>query len=466
MTAIFSPIEAAQATGGRWTGEPKDCVLRGVYTDTRQPKPGSLFIALKGPNFDAHDFLARAVQQGAAAAMVEEGFLAEHSDAVRCGIPLLAVRDSLQGLGDLARFWRHHCHAVRAIAITGSVGKTTVKEMIASVLRQLGRVHSSRGNFNNLIGLPLEILAMPTDSDALVVECGADRPGEIERLTEICQPEIGLVTHVVPCHLERFESMEGIAREKGKLLAGLSGANPQAVVNSRAAELGILLAGCRVPVSFYGKGKDSRLWSEHETFDNRGRARFQICGETVRFEVSLQVAGSHQPENAVAAALTATILGAPAEAIREGLQSYRGSWGRMNLVERPGGGWLVEDVYNSNPASMQAALDYLAGQSQRPRIGVFGEMWDLGAESAHWHRITGKQMTRAHLEILIGVGPLARGFLEGSQNSAYPPETMHYFETTEKALQWLKDNAPPESLIYVKGSRGMKMESITEGLKA
>jgi UDP-N-acetylmuramoyl-tripeptide--D-alanyl-D-alanine ligase len=138
----------------------------------------------------------------------------------------------------------------------------------------------------------------------------------------------------------------------------------------------------------------------------------------------------------------------------------------MNLVERPGGGWMVEDVYNSNPASMQAALDYLAGQSQRPRIGVFGEMWDLGSESAHWHRVTGKQMTRAHLEILIAVGPLAQGFIEGAQKSAYPPGEMHSFETTEKALHWLKENTPAGSLIYVKGSRGMKMEFITEGLKA
>jgi UDP-N-acetylmuramoyl-tripeptide--D-alanyl-D-alanine ligase len=465
MTATFSPIEAAQATGGRWTAEPKDCVSRGVYTDTRQPKPGALFVALKGPNFDAHDFLAQVAEQGAAAAMVEEGYLAEHPDAARCGIPMLAVRDTLQALGDLARFWRHRCHAVRTIAITGSVGKTTVKEMIASVLRQVWRVHSSRGNFNNLIGLPLEILAMPQESEALVVECGADRPGEIERLREICQPEIGIVTHVVPCHLERFESMEGIAREKGKLLAGLAGGSPHAIVNSRAAELEILLAGCKAPISFYGKGKDSRLWSERETYDNRGRSRFEVCGESVRFEVALQVVGNHQPENALAAALTALILGTPVEAIREGLQSYSGTWGRMNLVERPGGGWIVEDVYNSNPASMQAALDYLAGQSQRPRIGVFGEMWDLGPESAHWHRVTGKQMTRAHLEILLAVGPLAQGFIEGSQKSAYPPGEMHYFETTEKALQWLKENAPKGSLIYVKGSRGMKMEFITQGLK-
>jgi UDP-N-acetylmuramoyl-tripeptide--D-alanyl-D-alanine ligase len=301
MTATFSPIEAAQATGGRWTAEPQGCVLRGVYTDTRQPKPGGLFAALKGPNFDAHDFLAQVAEQAAAAAMVEEGFLEKHPEAVRWGIPFLAVRDPLQGLGDLARLWRHRCHAVRTIAITGSVGKTTVKEMIASVLCRVWKVHGSRGNFNNLIGLPLEILAMPEDSEALVVECGADRPGEIERLAEICQPEIGIVTHVVPCHLERFESMEGIAREKGKLLAGLAGANPQAIVNSRAAELEILLAGCKVPVGFYGKGKESRLWCEHEDYDNRGRYRVEVCGESVRFEVALQVAGYHQPENALAA---------------------------------------------------------------------------------------------------------------------------------------------------------------------
>lgn len=463
MSATFSQQQVKEATRGRWL---RDLVetLRGVFTDTRQPVAEALFVPLRGPNFDAHEFLGEAVAKGAGAVMVEESYFTAHQELEDLPVPILLVRDTLYALGELARYYRANL-SPRTIAITGSVGKTTVKELIASVARQRYEVHSTRANYNNLIGVPLEILRMSIATEVLVVECGADRPGEISRLTEITQPNIGVVTHIVPCHLERFGTIQRVAEEKGQLLTGLQEPAATAVVNIKAPERSSLLSGCKAPVRFYGKGSESVIWAEKEHLHEDGTASFDICDARRRIPVHLNIVGTHQIDNALAAAAVGTLLDLGEDEIRAGLEGYQGTWGRMQRMELPDGVLLLEDVYNSNPASMQAALDFLANFRNRKRIGVFGEMWDLGRESEHWHRVVGRQISRDHVDTLIAVGSLAGGFAEGAASNEMPPHEIYHFETSEKALEWLLNNRKPGSLILVKGSRGMKMETISEGLK-
>ncbi len=465
MTTSFAPHQAREAVQGRWVRSAAEVDLQGVYTDTRKPRPGSLFIALRGPNFDGHAFLAEAARQGAAALLVEEQYLDEHAEETqRLPVPLLAVADTLYALGELARAYRASL-SPRTIAVTGSVGKTTVKNLIASVARQRYDVHCSRANFNNLIGLPLEILEMSFSAEMLIVECGADRPGEVARLAEIAQPHIGVVTHVVPCHLERFGTLQRVAEEKGKLLAALREPAPCAVVNAAAAQRDTLLAGCKAPVRFYGRQAESMVWAEQEHVEDDGTATLEICGAQYRFPVHLQIVGAHQVENALAAATVGRLHDIPPEEVKAGLEAYTGCWGRMQRSLLPDGTVLIEDVYNSNPASMQAALDFLARSAHRPRVGIFGEMWDLGEASEDWHQQVGQRITQEHLEILLTVGPQARRFAEGAAGGGRPPSLMRHFEGTAEALLWIRANRPPGGLVLVKGSRGMKMEILSEGLK-
>lgn len=465
MTASFSSHQAEEATRGHWVGIPPDADLQGVYTDTRQPRTGGLFVALRGPNFDGHEFLAEAAGQGAAAAVLDEAYVAAHAGQVaRLGMPLLAVADTLHALGELARTYRASL-SPRTIAITGSVGKTTVKNLIASVADQRYELHASRKNFNNLIGLPLEILEMSYAAEVLILECGADRPGEVARLSEIAQPHIGVITHVVPCHLERFGTLQRVAQEKGKLLAALQEPAPCAVVNAAAAERETLLAECKAPVRFYGRQAESIIWAEQEEINADGKACFLLCDAQQRVPVQLQIFGAHQVDNALAAATVGHLLDIPLDDIKTGLEAYNGCWGRMQRTLVSDGTVLIEDVYNSNPASMKAALDFLARSPQRPRIGIFGEMWDLGPDSDDWHHQVGREITRDHLETLLAVGPKAKGLADGASTSAHPPGRIHHFETTAEALQWLKANRPPGGLVLVKGSRGMKMETLSEELK-
>ena len=466
MTASFSPHQVKEATQGRWVQPAPEADLQGVYTDTRKPRPGGLFVPLRGPHFDGHNFLAEAARQGAVAILAEEQYLAEHTkQAQQLTVPILAVGDTLYALGELARAYRASL-SPRTIAVTGSVGKTTVKNLIASVAEQRYNVHSSRKNFNNLIGLPLETLEMTYSAEILIVECGADRPGEVARLTEIAQPHIGVITHVVPCHLERLGTLRRVAEEKGKLLAGLQEPAPCAVVNVAAAERDTLLENCKAPVRFYGRQAESVVWAEREHLNDDGTPTFHICDAQHRFEVRLRIVGAHQVENALAAATVGRLLDIPPEDVKAGLEAYAGCWGRMQRTLLPDGTVLIEDVYNSNPVSMQAALDFLAQSSQRPRVGVFGEMWDLGEKSEYWHQQIGQRITKEHLEVLLTVGPKAQGFFEAAKHGPQPAERIHHFDTTAEALPWLRANRQSGGLILIKGSRGMKMESLSEGLKS
>jgi UDP-N-acetylmuramoyl-tripeptide--D-alanyl-D-alanine ligase len=466
MTVVLTAQEAASATGGHWRGPaPGAPAFEGVYSDSRSPRPGALFVALRGPNFDGHHFLEQAAGQKAAALLAETKVLEERPELLeRLGVPVLVVKDTLQALGDLAAAWRNKI-GPRVIAITGSVGKTTVKDMTAAVLSGQFRTHASRKNFNNLIGQPMAILEMPADTEMLVLECGADRPGEMQRHAEVCAPDLAVVTHVVPCHLERFGSLEEVAREKGKLLAGLTEAGVTALVFSGSAEQQALLAECRKPVQFYGPGNQSGFFAEDIALDDEGRAQFTFIHPGGRFPIRLRTLGIHQVDNATAAAAIGTLVGTKEETIREGLESYEGAWGRMKKTKLPDDVLLIEDVYNSNPASMQAALDFLSQVHRRPRIGIFGEMWDLGQEAEHWHWVVGRQITRDHLEILVGVGSLAGLFIEGSVKGGMPPERLEHFLSNEDTLQWIKGNLEPGCVVFIKGSRGMQMEHISGGLK-
>jgi len=342
----WTSAEVAEALGVR---APTKRTFTGISTDTRHPIPDTLFVALKGERFDAHAFLAQARDAGATAAVVRRG-----TPAVP-GLPYFEVADTLVALGLLARARRRLLPpGSPVVAVTGSTGKTSTKEMIRAALATRWRVHATEGNLNNLVGVPLTILSAPTDTQALVIEAGASVPGEIARLRDIIEPTIAVITNVGYAHVEGFGSLEGVKREKLSLLEGV----PAAVVGPPPEPEGML--------------------------DDDGRPRLPLNGGGV---VSLPVLGIHQLENALIALAVAERVGIDHDAAVRALVDVRLPAGRGD-VRTVGGLTLIDDSYNANPTSVRRALEFahwLARKKGRPLAVVVGTMLELGPQSAALH---------------------------------------------------------------------------------
>jgi UDP-N-acetylmuramoyl-tripeptide--D-alanyl-D-alanine ligase len=424
-----------------------DVAVAGVFTDTRKPVAGALFVALKGENFDAHDFVAQARAGGAAAALV--------AHPVAVDLPQVVVADTLQALGDLASAVRAQSTA-RVAGITGSNGKTTVKTLLAAILARHGRTHVNAGNLNNEIGLPLSMLAMPTDTEFAVFEMGAGKPGDIEYLSAIARPEIGLVNNIAPAHLERMGSLEGIAETKGALYAALP-AHGVAVINADDAFAPMFtgIAGGRRVLAF---------GLEHAA---PVRAQIHALGATSQFtlitphgdvEVHLPLAGRHNVLNALAASTMALAFDVPLATIKAGLESAPAVAGRL-LRHAMAGGWeLIDDSYNANPGSTAAAIATLANEPGEHWL-VLGDMRELGAEAADLHAGIGKLARTQGIARLYAVGELsahaATAFGEGAR----------HFADQAALIAALSADVHAGVTVLVKGSRGSAMERVVHALQ-
>ena len=437
--------EAAAALGARAAGE--DAVFHGVGADSRAMPRGALFVAVRGPNFDGHDFIADAVQRGAAAALVER--------APDVPVPFILVRDSVRSFGRLAAAWRNRFHDLLPVAVTGSNGKTTVKEMIAAIFRTMGPVSATRGNLNNEIGVPLTLCELDAAHRTAVVELGANHRGEIAALTALVRPSVGVVTQCAPAHLEGFGSIEGVARAKGELFEHLP-EDATAVVNAgdRYAALWRALAGRRRCISF-GAGADA---------DVRVRATPGAGGNPIvldtpagTLEVDLPLPGAHNALNAAAAAAAAIAADADPAAIREGLVAVRPVKGRLESKRGPRNTEIIDDTYNANPVSLRAGLGVL-GAKPAPRWLVLGDMGELGSGGAALHAGAGRDAKRHGVERLLVTGELsreaARAFGEGAA----------CFEDCAALADRLRDELPAGATVLVKGSRSMAMERVVEAL--
>jgi UDP-N-acetylmuramoyl-tripeptide--D-alanyl-D-alanine ligase len=425
-----------------------DALADGVFTDTRRPQAGALFVALKGENFDGHAFLMQARAAGAAAALVERPAAVD--------LPQVVVADTVLALGDLASAVRAPRHA-RVVSITGSNGKTTVKTLLASILALHGRTHVNAGNLNNEIGLPLSLLAMPQDADYAVLEMGAGKPGDIAYLAAIARPEIGLVNNIAPAHLERMGTLEGIAETKGALYTSLP-THGVAVINADDAFAGTFaaMAGTRRIVRF---GITSIADVRGEVIEAGEKTRFAMRMPGGRCEIALPLSGRHNVMNALAAAAAAYALDVPMAVIRQGLESAPSVKGRLQRHSMADGWILIDDSYNANPGSSEAAIDTLAAE-QGDRWLVLGDMRELGPSARELHAQVGTLARRRGIGRLFTVGALAKAAAD-----AFGSGAAHFADQQTLTAALIADVHAGVHML-VKGSRGSAMDNVVRALLA
>lgn len=451
----FDLAQIARATGGRLHPAAARGNVIGVSTDSRTVAAGELFVALRGPTFDGHNFIGVAVQRQAAACMCER-------ISADLAIPQIEVSDTLQALGDMAQAWRAQ-FSLPLVAVTGSSGKTTTKEMLAAILAQTGPGLKTAGNFNNLVGLPLTLFAMNAEQTWAVLEMGMSERGEIARLAEIAAPTVGIITNVGPAHLETMKTLEGVARAKGELFIALPPGGT-AVINADDPRVAGLPVANGVRRIFFGVSPQAEIRSEAVTVSGATLGfRLHLPQETR--SVTLQCAGRHNVANALAAAAAATALGVAADHIVRGLEAFRPGKGRMEAMLLDNGLLLLEDSYNANPLSMRAALvalDETLSESGR-RVAVLGDMLELGDGAAQMHRAIGGEAAH-RVDLLLVLGAQAAAVAEGARNGGLGAGQILQVGSHEEAITVLRQHLRSGDRVLVKGSRGMRMEQISTAL--
>lgn len=443
--------EAAMAMGA--TGADLDATFSSVCTDSRNNAEGSLFFALRGENSDGHRYVADALAGGAVAAVVEQPI---HGT----GAPQLVVRDSMDALGDLAAAYRDRFD-LPVIAITGSVGKTSTREMIAVALRARFNVLAGEKNFNNEIGVPLTLFGLSRDHAVALVEMGMRASGEIARLAEIARPTIAVITNVGLSHIERLGSRDGIARAKAELLESLpdDGLAILPADDDYSAFLqDTCRQRCRMLTFGYSQGADYRVTSI--SYNEAGHPAFVLNGQ----RIELKAPGTHLPINAAAAAAIAASLGMELKETAEALGEYRAPAMRMETVRTAAGITVLNDAYNAAPDSMRAALETLVLLAQgRRAIAVLGEMRELGEHGPEAHRYVGRLVGNLPIGLLVTVGPAAEEIARAAAETL-PIDRVQSFASTEDAAAALPGLLKPGDVVLIKGSRAMAMEKIVEPL--
>jgi len=458
-----------------------DVEIRQAVIDSRQVGPGSLFVALRGEHHDGHDFIPQALDRGAVAVIAERipaaadcatlSLVGETagSGAFPDRAPLcLIVPDSLGALQQAAAYWRRQ-HDVRVIGITGSVGKTTTKEIVAAVLRQRHRTLKNEGNYNNEIGLPLTLLHLRAEHERVVLEMGMYDLGEITQLAEIAQPQVGLVTNVGPSHLERLGTIERIAQAKTELPQALPPAaeGGVAILNADDERVRAMAAHTQARIFYYGLGTEADLQaSDIESEGLEGiRFRFHYRGKTIHAQLPLL--GRHSVHTALRGAAVGLVEGLDWTDIISGLRDQSAQL-RLVAVPGPDGSTILDDTYNSSPSSCIAALNLLtelpAHDEGGRRVAVLGDMYELGDFETEGHRIVGRRVNDT-ADVLIAVGHLGRLIGEEALNSGMAPERVHIVEDNAQAIDLLKRLMQPGDQLLIKGSRGMEMEEIVVALQ-
>ncbi len=374
-----------------------------------------------------------------------------------CECRSIRVEDTLTALGDLAGSTRAQFGGP-VVAVTGSSGKTTTKEMLAAILSLTGPGLKSLGNFNNLIGLPLTLLKLEEDQKWMVLEMGTNQRGEITRLTAIADPDVGVITNVGPSHLEGLHGLDGVARAKGELFAALR-KDSFAVINADDPRVLQLPVANGVQRVLYGLSPEARIRAEDVTA-GVGRVSFRLILPMGEYPVRLPICGQHNVSNALAAAAAAVCLDVAGDLIVQGLESFIRLPGRMEVFTYGAGILLVDDTYNANPLSVKCALTALAEmESKGRRIAVLGDMLELGEESEELHREVGEAVAGLS-DFLVLVGDRARDIGHGARNAGMAPDLVRTFSDHMEAAVFLREMLQPGDRVLLKGSRGMKMEKI------
>ncbi|WP_282021460.1 UDP-N-acetylmuramoyl-tripeptide--D-alanyl-D-alanine ligase [Ruegeria faecimaris] len=452
---LWTAAEAVAATGGRATA---DWQVNGVSIDTRTLQPGDLFVALKAAR-DGHDFVAQALEKGAGAALVSQ-----IPEGVSPDAPLLIVEDVQTGLEALGQAARARTEA-RVIGVTGSVGKTSTKEMLANILETQGKTHASVASYNNHWGVPLTLARMPRDTEFAVIEIGMNHPGEIAPLARQARPHVGLVTTVAAVHLEAFESVAGIAKEKAAIFDGLVPGGA-AIVNADIEHADILRqyadeAGAGI-VDF-GRAASDYVLTDVVQKPDSVHATARVDGKAISFDV--QSAGTHFAMNALGALAACVELGVDLNEAIAGLGNWLPVKGRgvREQISLADGGQveLLDDSYNANPTSMEAALEVLAASQGRRRIAFLGDMKELGAQEIPMHAAMANVAAMTQMDQVHCIGPLMKALYD-----ALPAEKRGlWFETSVEMAERLPELICAGDTVLAKGSLSMALARIVDGLR-
>jgi len=445
--------EILAASGGelvRWGAGP----FTSVSTDSRRTGAGDVFVALRGPRFDGHEFVGEALARGAGAAVVE------HETGPASASACIRVGETMRALGDLAAAWRRRL-AVRIVGVTGSNGKTTTKEMIAAVLGASGaRVAKSRGTENNLIGVPQTLLRLSGEEAFAVLEMGMNHPGEIWRLAEIARPNVGVITNVGPAHLEGLGSLANVAAAKEELALALA---PTATLVVNAADPRLKSIAGRFAGRVIAAGEGAIRARGASPLPEGQRLEIEVEGH--KATVDLAIRGKHNVDNALLAVAVGVAFELPLEVIVAGLSRFTPPAMRLEAVRLSNGARILNDAYNANPASMEAALAALGAEAGRRRIAVLGEMWELGEAAARYHREVGAAAQRLGVDVLVAVGMHAEALAAGALEAGMAARAVERLATAADAAHWLAAHLESDDVVLIKGSRAAKMEQILERLR-
>ena len=454
---LLSVQEIVRATQGALVAGDLGVPVTGVSIDSRALGVGEAFFAIRGNRLDGHAFLADAAGRGAACLVVHA-----LSDDVPANVPLVLVDNTTAALGRLAAWYRAK-FTIPVIAVTGSNGKTTTKELIAGVLGTRWQVLKPVGSFNNQWGLPLTILRLGPEHQALVVELGANRPGEIAGLAAIARPTIAVVTTVAHAHTEFFGSLDGVRAEKTALVRAVP-AGGQVVLNADDPRVAGMATASAAPVITYGRAASATVRAAGDVVEDGDGLRFTLGVGDAREPVTLALAGRHNVTNALAAAAVGVALDVPLGEIARGLAGVRPVKGRC-VWREAGDVRILDDTYNASPVSVRAALETVAAHRGDHRVVVvLGDMFELGAITEEAHREAGRLVARLPADELVGVGRHARLAVEAARAAGLAE--AHHATTFEDTMAHLLKRVTPGDLVLVKGSRGMRMERVVDALLA
>jgi len=444
----MSLSKAAKAVDSSFNGD--DIMFSGCSTDSRTIKNGNLFIALAGENFDGHDYVSVAEDNGASSIMLER--------EVNHTKPALLVKDARKAMGLLAKSWRVEL-SIPLVAITGSNGKTTVKEMVNSILSEISEVHATSGNFNNDIGVPLTLFGLNKKHQYAVIEMGANHPGEIEWLTSIASPNVAVITQCAPSHLEGFGSIEGVAKAKAEIYLGLQSSGT-AIINADDEYANFWKESCEhlSQLSFGIESVDADVRAKNiNILTESASIKFELSCAQGAVEILLPLSGEHNVMNALAASACCLSLDVSLESIKKGLESTSPVKGRLQIKTGKQGVRIIDDTYNANPKSLTAALKVLSAY-QGARYLVLGDMGELGASAEQLHRDAGKLAKQLGIDKIFTLGELSINTLQGFGSDSF------YCESHDELNETLKNHLDGDTTILIKGSRYMQMEKIVQAL--
>ena len=463
-TLQWTVNEVLKATGGELLCGDKEKRFAAVGIDSRSISADDAFVAIVGDVHDGHRFIEDVLEKGVSELVVNRQSATDlpiarwQAQNVAC----VAVADTTCALGDLAAFHRSRMD-VSVIAITGSNGKTTTRQMTAEVVAKRFSTLSTVGNYNNQIGVPLTLLRLMPGHKWAVVELGTNSPGEIARLAQICSPDIGVITNIGPAHLEGLGSLDGVMREKGQLIEHLK-VGGKAVLNADDRRVFKIATQTKKEVLLFGQSKNARIRATAVKEKTTGISfNLDLPEESLR--VDLKVPGQFMVINALAAAAVGHLLGIAAEDIKAGLETFKPAWGRMNIIQTANGIHIIDDTYNANPDSMRAAITTLRSLRANNRsLLVAGDMLELGEQSESLHRQAGAWAAAAGINQLWVTGDFAGAVIAGAKDAGMKAE--HIFTgSREELLVELQKSLKSGDWVLVKGSRGARMDAVVEGLK-